>query len=296
MNLLVTKAFGYTKKQLEILKEHSSEVTVLDDERDLVSNPEKFDTVICNSLFLYNDIKKFKNLKTIQLTSVGYDRVPMEYCEKNGIKVFNARGVYSVPMAEWCVLQILNSYKNLSFFMENKKQQNWVKNRNLLELYGKTVCIAGFGNVGAEIAKRLKAFDVKIVAVDIINTTSLLCDEFYHIKDIKSALSKSDIVILTLPLTSETKGMFNKDLFAVMKDGCVFVNISRGAVVNEQDLCDFIKKDKFLSVCLDVFEEEPLPKESALWDFENVFVSPHNSFVGENNNERLFEVINRNLF
>lgn len=295
MNMLVTKAFSCTDEQLEILKEYGYEITVFEDERETVSNPEKYDTVICNGLFLYNDIKAFTSLKTIQLTSAGFDRVPVDYCAEHGIKVFNAKGVYSVPMAEWCVLQILNSYKPLSFFGNNKKEKKWVKNRNLIELYGKTACIVGFGSVGTEIAKRLKAFDVKIISVDITDANSHLSDEFYYFDEIKTALEKSDIVVLTLPLTESTRKMFNGDLFSVMKDNTVLVNISRGAVIDEQALTEFIKKGKFLSVCLDVFETEPLSETSQLWDFENVFISPHNSFVGENNNKRLFDVIQKNL-
>lgn len=295
MNLLITKAFDCDDYEMSQLKEIGYNIDVFDDERQKVLHPEKYDAVICNQLFLYNNIKDFKNLKAIQLTSAGFDRISVDYCEEKNIKVFNAKGVYSIPMAEWCVLQVLNTYKNLSFFSENKLHKKWEKNRNLFELYKKTVCIVGFGNVGQEVAKRFKAFDTNIVAVDIIENNSILYDEFYYISDIKNALKKSDIIILTLPLTSQTRGLFDSQLFSFMKENSILINISRGLVIKENDLIDFIKKGKFLNVCLDVFETEPLREKSELWELDNVFISPHNSFVGENNKKRLFEVIFNNL-
>ncbi|MBQ0099745.1 MAG: hypothetical protein KBS91_04290, partial [Firmicutes bacterium] len=126
-----------------------------------------FDIVICNGLFLYNDVKDFSSLKIVQLTSVGFDRVPMDYMKEHNIKVFNARGVYSIPMAEYALFGVLSLYKHGKEFYKNQLEKKWEKQRDVLELYGKIVCIVGCGNVGIEVAKRFSAFGCKLVGVDL---------------------------------------------------------------------------------------------------------------------------------
>ena len=120
---------------------------------------------------------------------------------------------------------------------------------------------------------------------------------FYKISEIDDAIKISDILILTLPLTKETEGIIDKEKLMLMKDNSILVNIARGKIIKEKDLIEIleIRKKNFLGIILDVFEDEPLDKESKLWDFENVIVTPHNSFVGENNNERLYMLIKENI-
>jgi len=244
---------------------------------------------------LYNDIRKFKSLKFIQLTSVGVDRIPVDYIRKKGIKLFNAQDAYSVPMAEWVVLKILEIYKCSKRFYKNQADKIWEKQRDLLELTDKTVAIIGFGNVGNEVAKRIKAFNTKIIGVDIRKIRSELLDEFYFVSDIDEVLRKSDIVILTLPLTDRTKHFINKDRISNMKNKCVLVNVSRGEIIDEEALLDAIRNDRFLGVALDVLEQEPLSKENPLWDMERVIITPHNSFISDKIYDRLFKIIYNNL-
>ena len=110
------------------------------------------------------------------MTSAGLDRVPVGYINEKGIKLFNAKGVYGIPMAEYAVCGVLQLYKNTEFFYKNQQKGVWQKNRNLLELYGKTVCIFGCGNVGQECAKRFKAFGCKVIGLDISPYESDLFD------------------------------------------------------------------------------------------------------------------------
>lgn len=296
MNLLITGAFSASEEQLNKLRSLGYSLFFQKDER---GEPEcdfsNIDAVVCNNIFTYHDIDKFKSLKIIQLTSAGLDRVPVEKIEKRKIVLFNARGVYSIPMAEFAVAGILNCYKHFCSFYVNQQNSDWKKDRELKELSGSTVSIVGCGSVGTECAKRLSAFGTEIFAVDVVKPENEVYNKYFEICNIKSAVSKSDIVILTLPLTPQTKGMFNKDLFSHFKKDCLFVNISRGAVVNENDLICALKEKKVGTAILDVFNCEPLPKESELWDLENVLITPHNSFVSENNNVRLFNLIFNNL-
>jgi phosphoglycerate dehydrogenase-like enzyme len=304
MNLLLTGAFKYTKGQLDSIQDLGFDITFVQDERVSLSevnqniNIAAIDAVVCNGLFLYNDITQFKSLKFIQLTSTGMDRVPLDYIRNHGIHIANARGVYSIPMAEWVVLKILEIYKNSRYFYKAQSERKWQKRRDLLELSGKTAAIIGLGNVGIEIAKRLSVFGVYIIGVDnrlLDPAENDLVNELSVPDEIDGVLNKSDIVIITLPLTDQTHHMMNKCRFEAMRDSSVLVNVSRGGVINEADLVEALQGNKFLGVALDVFEEEPLNQDSLLWDFDNVIVTPHNSFVSDKVNERLFGLIIKNL-
>lgn len=295
MKILLTGAFQYDEKHITKIENLGLKVDLLKYENKTVENAEKYDAVVCNGLFLHNDIKKFKNLKYIQLTSAGLDRVPMNYIRENNIIINNARGVYSIPMAEWVILKILEIYKDSRGFYERQKNKEWVKNREIFELFGKTAVIIGCGSIGIEIAKRLKVFDVNVLGVDILNFRSEYFSKIYKFSDMKMALSKADIVILTVPLTEQTKNMINNNTISHMKDHSVLINLSRGALIKEDDLVKSIENEKFLGVALDVFNTEPLNEKSILWGMKNVIITPHNSFVGEGNKDRMYKVIIENL-
>ena len=296
MNLLVTGAFNCSDKELNALSDMGNNVVFHKMESDpLPCSYDWVEGVICNGLFLHHPIEKFVNLKFIQLTSAGFDRVDIDYIQKNNIKVYNARGVYSVPMAEFALCGVLNLYKQSRFFADNQSQHNWEKHRGLMELSGKTVCIIGSGNVGTECAKRFKAFDTNVFAVDIFKPSSDIYDEYFALEEISDAVAKSDVIVLTLPLTEQTKNMFDKKMLSCFKKEAVLVNIARGSIVNQSDLVHALQNKKLLGAVLDVFETEPLEQDSPLWDMENVIITPHNSFVGDGDFERLKNLVSNNL-
>lgn len=296
MNLLVTGAFNCTQEQLNNISKIGNNVVFHQMESDAL--PCSFDWVegvICNGLFLYHPIEKFANLKYIQLTSAGYDRLDMNYVKEHNISIYNARGVYSIPMAEFAVGGVLDIYKQSEFFAENQKLHKWDKHRGLLELYGKTVCIVGSGNVGTECARRFKAFDTTIYAVDLCEPQSDVYDRYFQLEYIAEVISQADIIVLTLPLTEQTKYMFDKKMFSNFKSNAILVNIARGAIVNQDDLIDALQSKKLYGAVLDVFDTEPLEQDNPLWDMPNVIITPHNSFVGEGNIQRLTNTILYNL-
>ena len=296
MKLLMTGAFNCTAEQKLNIEKLGCEVMFQQMENEPLSE-EMYtaDMVICNGLFLYNDLDKFKNLKFVQLTSAGLDRVPVEKMNEKGIVLHNARGVYSTPMAEWVLTGVLTLYKNTNAFYSNQQNHKWIKDRNVKELSGSTICIVGCGSVGTECAKLFKPFSNEMIAVDIVKPKSDLFDNYYTINNVTEAVKNADVVILTLPLTDETRNMFNKELLSQFKNDAIFVNISRGAVVNEVDLIDALKNGKIDGAVLDVFNTEPLDENSELWEMENVIITPHNSFVSQKNNERLFNLVYNNL-
>ena len=296
MKLLMTGAFNCTAEQKLNIEKLGYEVIFQQMENEPLSE-EMFtaDAIICNGLFLHNDLNKFPNLKFVQLTSAGLDRVPLSRMNEKGITLCNARGVYSTPMAEWALTGVLTLYKHTNAFYNNQQNHKWVKDRNVKELSGSTICIVGCGSVGTECAKIFKPFASEIIAVDIVKPASDLFDNYYTINNVAEAVQNADVVILTLPLTTETKNMFNKELLSQFKNDAILVNIARGAVVNEDDLINALKNNELGGAVLDVFETEPLSEESELWDLENVVITPHNSFVSPKNNERLYKVVYNNL-
>lgn len=297
MILLLTGAITWSNEQKLELINMGHEIIYVQDERIPLKeqgvNLLKIEGVICNGLFLYNDISEFKKLRYIQLTSAGYDRVPMDYVREHEIQIFNARGVYSIPMAEFAISGVLQLYKQTKFFQKNQEAHVWEKKRDILELYGKQVCIVGCGSVGTECAKRFQVFGCKIIGIDILPRNDKNYDEMMELNQLDEVLSSSDIVILTLPLTEETRNLINQEKLKKMKQGAVLVNIARGAILDMAALIDVLPSLR--GVVLDVFEEEPLDKIHPLWDMENVIITPHNSFVGEGNRKRLMHLILNNL-
>lgn len=296
MNLLLTGAFNYTEEQIEKLSNLGFQIYYIQNEsEELPIQPEEIDAVVCNGLFLYHDIKKFVRLRYIQLTSAGFDRVPIDYIRKQDIKIFNAKGVYSIPMAEWVVFRALECYKNAGFFKENQKKHLWEKNRELKELFGKRIAIVGAGNIGQEVGKRFQAFGCNTFGFDVHSFEADGLDCVCPISDLDVYLPDFDIVVLTLPLTDETYHLFNYARLELMKEGSLLINISRGSVINESDLVRFLSEKQKITAILDVFEQEPLPISSKLWEDDKTLISPHNSFVGEGNTARLFNVILNNF-
>jgi phosphoglycerate dehydrogenase-like enzyme len=256
---------------------------------------EWIEGVICNGLFLYHDIKKFTNLRYIQLTSAGFDRVDVDYINAHNIALYNARGVYSIPMAEYAICGVLQLLKNTRFFGKNQKEHLWAKNREIVELCGKSVCIVGCGNVGTECAKRFKAFGCSVVGVDLFPRQDENYSAMYPLHNLKNAMSDALITVLTLPLTDESYHIINADFLSSLPRGAILVNIARGGVIDTAALVGALSNGSLGGAVLDVFENEPLNEDSPLWDMNNVIVTPHNSFVGDGNGQRLANVIMENL-
>lgn len=291
MKLLITGAWKVSEVELNEIRSLGHEIILMRDERgELPCAAEFIEGVICNGLFLYHPIEEFENLRYIQLTSAGFDRVPMDYVKKHKIEIHNARGAYSIPMAEFAVAGVLQIYKQSRFFYENQKAHKWEKHRGLLELYGKTVCIVGCGSVGTECAKRFGAFGCHVIGVDVKPYQSDWYQSMESLDRLDDVLPKSDIVVLTLPLTEQTRHLIDAERFINVRDGAVLVNIARGGIVDTDALMVALR-EKLGGAVLDVFEEEPLPDNCEIWNLENVILTPHNSFVGNGNADRLVEII-----
>jgi phosphoglycerate dehydrogenase-like enzyme len=298
-NLLITGATGFSNIQLEEFREIGFNVLFFQQEnQELDFDTSTISAVICNNLFLHHNIDLFTQLQLVQLTSAGIDRFPLEKIKGRNIKLLNAAGVYGTPIAEWIVAKVLELYKHSVYFFGEQRNCNWQKHRGIRELAGQRASIVGFGNIGQETARKLKAFDVEIWAVEnreLSKEELTLTDEVYSSNQLFEILPQVDIVILTLPLNDATFHMFDLNLMEQMKSSAILINTSRGGVIDEQALIQCLEEAKIGGAALDVFENEPLSKKSPLWKLDNVIVTPHNSFVSNRNKERLLSLCLKNL-
>lgn len=295
MNLLITGAWPEAKSHIEAIEAMGHPVVFLQQEADpLPCEPDWVEGVVCNGLFLHHPIYQFSNLRFIQLTSAGFDRMDMDYVKAHRIEIHNARGVYSVPMAEFAVCGVLQLYKQARFFYENQIAHNWEKHRGLIELCGKTVTILGCGSVGTECAKRFKAFGCRVLGVDLFPREDEAYETIFPLTGLEEILPATDVLVLTVPLTEATTHLMDRRRLELLPETAVVVNISRGKVLDEAALCELLQNGKLSGAALDVFETEPLPESSPLWDVPNLILTPHNSFVGDNK-ERLNEIIMKEL-
>ena len=295
MNLLITGAARPTEERLNTLRALGHTVWCLPQEKEPLPVPaEEVEGVVANGLFLHHDIADFTQLKYVQLPSAGLDRVPLDYIRAHNITLHNAGGVYSAPMAEFAVAATLYLYKQLAFFANNQRNHAFEKHRGLRELGGKRVCILGCGSVGSACAARFAAFGCHVTGVDIAPRHNEHFVDMQPLSALHAVLKASDILVLTLPLTNETHHIIGAEELALLKDGGLLINIARGGVVDTDALVNALNT-RPLYAALDVFEEEPLPADHPLWDCERALLTPHNSFVGDHNDDRLWALIQSNL-
>ena len=221
--------------------------------------------------------------------------MPLDTLRARGIALFDARGAYSPAIAEFVLGGVLQLYKCAPQFRQQQTQHVWQQMRTLRELTGQTVCIVGAGSIGTECARRFRAMGCRVIGLCRHPKESPDYDAQYPVSALDSVLAESDVVILTLPLTEESRGLFDAARIARMKPGAVFVNVSRGPIADSSAVAEALRSGQLSGAVLDVFETEPLPADSPLWDAENLILTPHNSFSGNLNGERLFGILSENL-
>ena len=293
MKFLMARSDGYTPEMLQKLAALGFELVFLDggEDRHYDRDFSDIDAVMCYQFFNYNDIERFTSLKYIHTTSAGLDHMPMDYIRAHGIRLCNAHDVYSVPIAEFVLCGVLQLYKRAPFFRRCQAEHVWCKQQQLQELGGKNVCIIGAGSIGTETARMFQAMGCVVTGLCRHPAPKRHFDAVVHIDRLDKVLPDADVVISAVPLTAETRHLLCAERFACMKDGAVFVNISRGPVTDTEALINALQSGKLSGAVIDVTEEEPLPPDSPLWEIENLILTPHSSFAGEYNPKRLFELL-----
>lgn len=239
--------------------------------------------------------KDHKNLKYIFLTSVGIDFLDLAYIKEKEITLSNNNGAYDDPIAEWIVYGLLQINKDDRKNIENQREKLWKKRSFAYNLYGKKALFMGTGTIAVAGAKRLKGFEMELNGFNTSGRKVEPFDNVYSLEELDRILSDMDYIIMCLPGTEKTHHILNAKRFARLKDGVVVVNISRGSTIDEEALVDAIKSGKLRGAALDVFEEEPLSKDSELWEMENVYIYPHISFACEDLGTRQFATAYQNL-
>lgn len=237
------------------------------------------------------------SLRLFQLTSAGFDGVPFEAYAKKGVAVANAGSVYSVPIAETVVFGILQMAKKIRC-NPNNRHFNLLRgyDRYITELDGKNVLIMGAGNIGTAIAQRLQGFGTIIDGYDPYCQPKVEYRKIIRTKDeLKACLSEYDYIVSTLPDNNETKGFINKELFDLMKNTAVIVNVGRKAVFNNVDFYNALKTRKIGGAVLDMFEKIPNPVTNKFRRLKNVIILPGVAAISKEVNPRLKEHMAKNI-
>ena len=296
MKLLVAKRNGMSDAELQALAALGFElVTDAVDYKPYSGPTAEIEAVICYQFFNHNDIKAFPKLKLIHLTSAGYDHMPLDYLREKGIALYNNRGAYSAPIAEFVLGGVLQLYKEAAYFRAEREHRGWRQLGSLRELGGKRVTILGAGSIAAEISRRFAAMGCTVTATCRHPKPDPAFFAVKSVAELDEVLPETDIMVLAAPLNEETQHIMNGSRFAKMKKGGVFVNIARGGLCDTQALVEALMDGRLSGAVLDVFEEEPLAADHPLWEMENVIFTPHNSFAGEFNGRRTFENIHRDF-
>jgi len=246
-------------------------------------------------------LTKAKSLKWLQLTWAGADKhlnmegMMPDFC------VTNASGAFGVIISEYAIGGIVAIYRSFPQYLENKKKRSWDRIDSADIIYGKKALVIGTGDLGKNVAYRLKAFGAHVVGVRKTNNTSPIegFDEVRHVSDLDALLPEVDIVVGCLPNTPESTGMLDYDRMRKMKQDAVLVNVGRGNLIITDDLVKVLEEGRLKGVVLDVFEVEPLPDDSPLWVMDKVLMTPHisgPSFGGNwNVQENIWKIVIDNL-
>lgn len=227
--------------------------------------------------------KKMPNLKILQMPNAGYDDA-MEYV-RDGMTLCNGKSIHDDSTAELAVGLTIASLRGFPDFVRNQDKSEWVHVKNK-SINDRRIGLIGFGSIGTTIAKMLSGF-----AVEIIPFTQSGRDNTIAITDLDKHLPTLDVVILILPLTKESKHLFDAKRLSLMKDGALLVNVARGPIVETDALVKALNSGR-ITAALDVTDPEPLPKDHPLWRAKGVLISPHvggNTTAFESRARRLIE-------
>ena len=240
--------------------------------------------------------EKAPKLRWVQLTHAGAERVDPGLIAA-GVTFTTAGGLAATPIAEFVMANILMFSKGWPRLFRSQQERRYSRFMPR-EVLGKTVGILGMGYIGGEVARLAKAFGCRVLGMRRSfreRGPDLMADEAVPPSDLEYLLSESDFVVIAAPLTEETRGIIGAEQLKQMKRSAYLINIARGALVDERALISALKDGTIAGAGLDVFEREPLPPESELWELENVILTPHISGGTEIYNKRATAIFCDNL-
>lgn len=221
------------------------------------------------------------NCKLVQLLSAGYDQMNLPLAADLGIAVSNNGGANRVAVAEHAMMLMLACHRRMMFYANSVKAGRWKQEQDrridVFELEGKTLGIIGMGNIGQQIAKRARAFDLELQYYDKYHPLPPTEEDRLGLTAVPldGLLQTSDVVTLHVPLTRETYGMIGKRELALMKPSSVIINTSRGGVIEETALVEALLAKTIAAAGLDVMEHEPPDPNDPLLQLDNLIITPH---------------------
>lgn len=219
------------------------------------------------------------NLRIVGVSRAGLENVNVEEATKRGILVFNVKGRNAHAVSDFAVAMLLAESRNIARAHYSVKNGEWRKtfsnNDNIPEMNGKTVGLVGFGYIGHLVAKKLSGFDVKVICYDPFVSAEELKENDVEKVELNELFETADFVSIHARLTEENKKMIGKEQFDLMKPTAILVNTARAGLLDYDALTDTLKEKKILGAALDVFETEPIAKDSPLLDLDNVTLTTH---------------------
>jgi glyoxylate reductase len=240
------------------------------------------------------------NLKVVSTNSVGVDNIDLAEATRRGIPVGHTPGVLTDATADFAFTLLLTAARRVveaDAYVRSGQWQTWDPTNLLgVEVHGATLGIIGFGRIGQAVARRAAGFGMRILYHDRqMEAKSISADIHAQSVDLNTLLDQSDFISLHVPLTEETRHMFNAGLFAKMKTGAILINTSRGPVVDQAALYDALSSGKLAAAGIDVFEPEPLPLNSPLLKLKNLVVAPHIASAARQTRECMLAMAGENL-
>jgi phosphoglycerate dehydrogenase-like enzyme len=242
-----------------------------------------------------------KKLRFIQSPSAGVDFL-MNFPElvESDIPLTNTRGAHGPSIAEHVFGLLLSLTRIIPTCLKWQADKQWNRNPDTYrlprEVMGSTMGIIGFGAIGRNVAKRAVAFDMNVLAIDAVACDgSPYCEEVWQTDRLHDLLTASDVVVVAAPYTRETHHLLSTAEFAAMKPNAYLIVVSRGGIVDEAALAAAMQSGHLAGAGIDVTEQEPLPKDSPLWDLPNVIITPHLAGSSYQKERRCVEVLRENL-
>lgn len=235
------------------------------------------------------------NLKYIQLTSAGFEGVDLNVAKSKGITICNATNVYNVGMAEFVVYGMLMHAKRYNHSIKNRWLRPFRNYHYITELSGKTVGILGAGNIGSQIAKRLDAFDMKVLGYDIRTDARPYFEKIYNEEKLTEFLEQCDYIVNCMPLFPSTEGLLCEKWFSKMKSTVTIVNVGRKKMIKDKDFISFLKNHKDATAVLDMFEKIPNPFTNPYRRLSNVLVLPGVTAISQEIDVKLLDLCKTNI-
>jgi len=233
-------------------------------------------------------IEAGKNLHWIHADSAGIEHCAPLLKSKEGILLTNMKRVFGLTISDHVIALMFALTRGIDGIMKAQVQQKWVRGggvppSRIWEIEGRTMFVAGLGGIGTDTAQKAHALGMRVVATRSSSHEGPNFVEYVGLPDETPKLaSQADVVVNALPLTADTKGLFNAAMFARMKKGAYYISVGRGGTTVSKDLIAALKSGQLGGAALDVTDPEPLPNGDPLWSAPNIIISPHSSNYGEN--------------